>query len=183
MKNLNVEHFLNIYTVRKEMQELGITDPSKKIKEFTNKIVEQLSKMPLDEEIILDNNSFYDSKMNLIIEIPMDRGMNFFKTTMPDTREADYYLGCLDSAVFLDFNVSDENLVYLIRISFDGYGCCNFEDKSKPLSIEDSKIFIQFINQDEFFQNIIGSLVKKAIRINKENIWIDALNEYELLDL
>ena len=121
--------------------------------------------------------------MNLIIEIPMDREMNFFKTTMPDTREADYYLGCLDSAVFLDFNVSDENLVYLIRISFDGYGCCNFEDKSKPLSIEDSKIFIQFINQDEFFQYIIGSLVKKAIRINKENIWIEALNEYELLDL
>ena len=34
MKNLNVEHFLNIYTVRKEMQEQGITDPSKKIKEF-----------------------------------------------------------------------------------------------------------------------------------------------------
>lgn len=183
MKNLNVEHFLNIYSVRKEMQDLGITNPSKKSIDFTNKIVEQLSKMPLEEEIILDNNSFYDSKMNLIIEIPMDREMNFFKTTMTETRKADYYLGCLDSTVFFDFNVSDKNLVYLIRISFDGYGCCNFEDKSKPLSIEDSKIFIQFIDRDEFFQYIIGSLVKKAIRINKENIWIDALNEYELLDL
>ena len=43
MKNLNVEHFLNIYSVRKEMQEQGITDPSKKIKEFTNEIEKYLN--------------------------------------------------------------------------------------------------------------------------------------------
>lgn len=159
MTNLNVEHFLNIYTIRKEMQDEGITNPSKKTKEFTKKFVEKLSKMPMDEEMI------------------------FFKTIMPKTRKADYYLGCLDSSVFLDFNVSNENLVFLIRISFDGYGCCDFEENSKPLSIEDSKIFIQFINHDELFQNIIHSLVKKAIEINKENIWTDALNEYELHEL
>lgn len=183
MTNLNVEHFLNIYTIRKEMQDEGITNPSKKIKEFTKNFVEKLSKMPMDEEIIIEDNSFFDSKRNLIIKIPIDREMNFFKTKMPKTRKADYYLGCLVSSVFLDFNVSGENLVFLIRISFDGYGCCNFEENSKPLSIEDSKIFIQFINHDELFQNIIRSLVKKAIEINKENIWIDALNEYELLEL
>jgi hypothetical protein len=183
MKNLDVKHFLNIYTIRKKMQDEGITNPSKKIKEFTKNFVEKLSKMQMDEEIILENNSFFDSKRNLIIEIPIDRGIIFFKTTMPKTRKADYYLGCLDSSVFLDFNVSDENLVFLIRTSFDGYGCCDFKENSKPLSVEDSKIFIQFINHDELFQNIIRSLVKKAIEINKENIWIDALNEYELLEL
>jgi hypothetical protein len=102
---------------------------------------------------------------------------------MPKTRKADYCLECLEGSVFLDFNVSDENLVFLVRISFDGYGCCNFEENSKPLSIEDSKNFIQFINHDELSQNIIVFLVKRAIAINIENIWIDALNEYELLEL
>lgn len=165
------------------MQDQGITYPSKKIKEFTKTFVEKLSKMPMDEEIIIENNSFFDSKRNLIIEIPIDSEMIFFKSIMPISRKADYCLGCLDSSVFLDFNVSDDNLVFLIRISFDGYGCCDFEEKSKSLNIEDSKIFIQFINNDELFQNIIRILVKKAIEINKENIWIDALNEYELLDL
>jgi hypothetical protein len=182
MAYLNVEHFLNIYSIRKNMQDEGITNPSKKIKEFTKDFVEKLSAMPLDEEIIIEGNSFLDSKRNLIIKIPIEREMIFFKTVMSKTRKADYYLGCLDGSVFLDFNVSYDNLVSLIRISFDGYGCCDFEENSKPLSIEDSKIFIQFINHDELFQNIFRSLVRKAIEINKENIWIDALNEYELLD-
>lgn len=165
------------------MQDEGITYPSKKIKEFTKTFVEKLSNMPMDEEIIIENNSFFDSKRNLIIEFPIDSEMTFFKTTMPISRKTDYCLECLDSSIFLDFNVSDENLVFLIRISFDGYGCCDFEENSKSLTIEDSKIFIKFINQDELFQNIIRIFVKKAIAINKENIWIDALNEYELLEL
>jgi hypothetical protein len=183
MKNLDVAHFLNIYTNRKEMQDKGIIYPNKKTKEFTENFVEKLSKMPMNEEIILENNSFFDSKGNLIIEIPICEEIIFFKTIMPKTRKADYCLECLEGSVFLDFNVSDENLVFLVRISFDGYGCCNFEENSKPLSIEDSKNFIQFINHDELSQNIFVFLVKRAIAINIENIWIDALNEYELLEL
>ena len=183
MKNLNVEHFLNIYSIRKEMQEKGITNPSKKIREFTKEFVEKLSKMQMEEKIILEDNTFFDSKRNLIIEIPIERKLIFYKAILPKTRKADYYLGCMDGSIILDFNVTNENLVYLIRISFDGYGCCDFEENSKPLSIEDSKTFIQFIKHDTIFQNIIHSLVKKSIEINGEFIWKDALNEYELIDL
>ena len=50
---------------------------------------------------------------------------------MPESRKADYYLSCLDSSVFIDFNRSNENLISLVRISFDGYGCCNLDEKSK----------------------------------------------------
>ena len=52
----------------------------------------------------------------------MNQDFEFFKTTMPQTRKADYYLGCLDSCVFLDFNRSTDNGISLARISFDGYG-------------------------------------------------------------
>jgi hypothetical protein len=79
MKNLDVEHFLNIYTNRKEMQDKGIIYPSKKTKEFTENFVEKLSKMPMNEEIILENNSFFDSKGNLIIEIPICEEIIFSK--------------------------------------------------------------------------------------------------------
>ncbi len=50
----------------------------------------------------------------------MNQPFDFFITTLPPTRQADYYLGCLNASVFIDFNCSDENLIYLIRISFDG---------------------------------------------------------------
>lgn len=70
MSNLDVKHFLNIYTARKDMQEKGITNPSEEIKKFTKDFVEKLQNMDLDEEVILIDNSFLDSKGNLIMKIP-----------------------------------------------------------------------------------------------------------------
>lgn len=70
MNNLNVEHYLDIYSMRKEMQEEGITNPSEDLKKFTCQLVEILEKMHLDDEIILKENGFYDSEENLLIEFP-----------------------------------------------------------------------------------------------------------------
>lgn len=70
MKKLDVEHFLGIYTIRKYMQEDGTTNPSEDIKKFTREFVEKLENMPLHEEIILKDRSFFDSQGNLIIKFP-----------------------------------------------------------------------------------------------------------------
>ena len=69
---LDVEHYLGVYSLRKKMQEDGITNPSEEIKKFTRDFVEKLQSLPLREEIVLQDYSFYDSKGNLIIKIPMD---------------------------------------------------------------------------------------------------------------
>ncbi|MCT2406352.1 hypothetical protein NZD88_02135 [Chryseobacterium antibioticum] len=70
MKKLDVEHFLDIYIMRKDMQEEGITNPSEDIKKFTREFVEKLENMPLNEEIIIKESSFFDSLGNLIIKFP-----------------------------------------------------------------------------------------------------------------
>jgi len=70
MKNLDVQYYLNIYSIRKEMQEEGITNPSEEIKKFTIDLVEKLKSVHLDDEIILTDDSFLDSKGNLIIKFP-----------------------------------------------------------------------------------------------------------------
>ena len=70
MKNFDVKHYLDIYTVRKEMQEEGITNPSEQIKKITRDFVNKLHSFPLDEEVILKDSSFFDSKGNLIMKIP-----------------------------------------------------------------------------------------------------------------
>ena len=72
MNTHNVRHYLEIYTTRMEMQEKGVTNPSKLIKEFTKSFVEKLKSFPLDEDITLRDNSFYDSKGNLIIKVPVE---------------------------------------------------------------------------------------------------------------
>ena len=71
MKNFDVKHYLDIYTLRNEMQEKDITQPSEQIKKFTRDFVEKLQTYALDEEIILnENGTFFDSKGNLILKIP-----------------------------------------------------------------------------------------------------------------
>ena len=70
MINFDVKHYLDIYTIRKEMQEEGLTNPSEQIKKFTSDFVEKLQSLPLEEEIVLKDSSFFDSKGNLIMKIP-----------------------------------------------------------------------------------------------------------------
>lgn len=101
---------------------------------------------------------------------------------MPDSRKADFYLGCLDGSVFIDFNQSSENLISLCRISFDGYGCCNLNSKTSYLNPELSKQFLYEMTKDELNQEALTALIKEIIKMNKENLWIDALEEYKLID-
>lgn len=108
---------------------------------------------------------------------------NFFKTTMPKSRKADFYLGCLTGSVFIDFNRLEKDQISLVRISFDGYGCCDLDEETKNLSKKDSTLFINEMDNEHLNQKIITGLVKKIISLNKERIWNDALEEYELLTL
>ena len=112
----------------------------------------------------------------------MKQGFEFFKTIMPDSRKADYYLGCLDGCVFLDFNYTTEKRINLCRISFDGYGCCNLDKNAKYLDEKSSRDFIDEIGKDNLDQEKITKVVLELIRLNKDNIWTDALKEYKLID-
>lgn len=110
----------------------------------------------------------------------MAQDFGFFKTTMPDSRKADYYLGCLGGSVFIDFKQTSDRLISLCRISFDGYGCCNITGTDNLLSLELSEKFIEEIAKDELDQEKLTPIVMEIIRINKERIWTDALEEYNL---
>lgn len=111
----------------------------------------------------------------------MTQNFDFFKIQMPETRKADFHLGCLDGSVFIDFNQSNDRLIKLCRISFDGYGCCNMAGTANTLNAEMSNRFIEEIQKDKLDQKELTALVKEIIRINREHIWTDALEEYNLL--
>jgi hypothetical protein len=100
---------------------------------------------------------------------------------MPSSRPADYYLGYMEGCVFLDFNNYGDDRISLVRISFDGYGCCEFVDQSIPLNKDDSKTFIDFVKNFIENQSALMTIVKQAIQLNKELIWEDALEEYNLI--
>ena len=110
----------------------------------------------------------------------MRQDFYFFKTTMPDSRKADYCLGCLEGSVFLDFNLTSDKRIGLIRISFDGYGCCNLDNDANYLDDQSSKDFIDEVGKDDLDQEKITKIILELVRLNKDNIWEDALEEYNL---
>jgi hypothetical protein len=99
---------------------------------------------------------------------------------MQETRPADYYIGCLDGCVFIDFNRTNNNCICLQRISFDGYGCCELD--GFPMSKEDSKLFIDTYMEENLDQEVLTKLVIKTIKNNKQQIWQDALKEFHLME-
>ena len=106
----------------------------------------------------------------------------FFKTTMPESRKADFYLGCLEGSVFIDFNYTKDKHISLRRISFDGYGCCDVNNNAKCLDDRLSKDFIDEIRKDKIDQEKITKIVLELIRKNQNSIWTDALEKYQLID-
>jgi len=110
----------------------------------------------------------------------MNESLDFFTTTMPASRPADYYLGCLDSCIFMDFNNCSNGRIRLVRISFDGYGCAELGDKSIPMSEQDSHSFKEIIKAGLSDQLTLSLIVKRTLQENSNLIWHDALKEYGL---
>lgn len=87
----------------------------------------------------------------------------------------------MEGAVFLDFNQLDNGCIYLKRISFDGYGCCELTSNIAALNKIESAEFKKIQENDLLDQSGLTTIVKKAITLNKRLIWENALNEYQLL--
>ena len=81
----------------------------------------------------------------------------------------------------MDFDRLENDQIALVRISFDGYGCCRLNEKAELLNQKDSVQFINELNKEPLDQAAITTLVKKIIQLNKAHIWLDALERYALI--
>lgn len=115
------------------------------------------------------------------IQAILQRDFSFFKYTMPKLRPADFYLGCFEGAVFIDFDCSKEGLISLCRISFDGHGCCSIEGNKNYLDFELSNKFLEEMKKDSLNQEIITNIVLKLIEINKKDIGEEVLKQYNFI--
>jgi hypothetical protein len=116
-----------------------------------------------------------------ILESVMDENRQFFVTSMPTSRMAHYYLGWYGGSVFIDFNNDENGLVKLVRISFDGYGCCNIKDAVKSINSNDSKKFKEMVTGNCIRQTELYKIISGTLRDNESLLWNDALIEYGLI--
>lgn len=81
--------------------------------------------------------------------------------------------------MFADFDVDEEGRVYLQRISFDGYGCCN--GGFAKMGADDSRLLIESVDRGTVSTSEVETLLRTYFAANANVIWRDALASHGLL--
>lgn len=100
--------------------------------------------------------------------------------TMP-TRSCRFCLSLQDGSVFADFDIDDEGQVYLLRISFDGYGCCSVVGGFNKMNPDDSRLLISAVERGMIEDPKIEAVLRTYLEHNSDRIWRDALVSHGLL--
>ena len=98
------------------------------------------------------------------------------------TRPCHFCLCLQGGSVFADFNIDSDGRVYLVRISFDGYGCCATEGKVARMPLDESHTLVKLVNTDDVNRDEIREILYRYFDQNQNVIWQDALVEHELLN-
>merc|ERR1712176_1574007 len=94
-------------------------------------------------------------------------------------RECNFQL-CTNDCIYADFFADDDSAVKLLRISFDGYGCCDCTNVNM-MDENDAKELLAWVNARRISdQDRCDKIMARYCTQNKEVIWEDALKEYEL---
>jgi hypothetical protein len=107
--------------------------------------------------------------------------MNIRRYEPMQTRPCDYGLAFQDDSVFADFRLSEKGFLYLVRISYDGYGCCEPIVEISKMDEEKSRCLISAIERSDFQSAEIQEIVSGYFREHKHELWEDALIEHNLI--
>ncbi len=110
-----------------------------------------------------------------MIQIRLDQPM--------PSRSCAYCLAMQDDSVFADFDIDENSCLYIVRISYDGYGCCvpNKNNKPNTLNSEASKRLIKFIEENDLENVEARDIIVQYFRDNKDCLWEDALRDHQLI--
>jgi hypothetical protein len=104
------------------------------------------------------------------------------------TRRSRYQFSLNGGCVFADFDeiTNDDGItqLQLIRISFDGFGCCRCSHSNLLLSHEESELLIKLIpdlDDNDDRQTEAGQLLGSFFNRVKDDLWEDALIANEIL--
>lgn len=96
-----------------------------------------------------------------------------------ESRPCRFCLSLQDDSVFADFDVDEGGQVFLLRISFDGYGCCSGD--FRKMNFDDSRLLIDSVERSVVQDPKIEVVLRTYFEENAGVIWNDALATHELL--
>lgn len=107
--------------------------------------------------------------------------MDIRKSEPMQTRPCKYCLALQDDSVFADFDVDKSGCVYLVRISYDGFGCCKPDSEVTKINQENSSFLIKAIDSNQLRMSEVSEILMGYFHSNKDLLWEDALIEHKLI--
>lgn len=95
-------------------------------------------------------------------------------------RPCKFCLGLQNDSVFADFDLDESGCVTLLRISFDGFGCCRTAGETRSMKPERSKQFIHLVENNDM-SDTLALILLEYFSDNSDVIWKDALEQHSLL--
>lgn len=97
------------------------------------------------------------------------------------TRPCRFSLNLQDCCVYADFDVDAANQVYAVRVSFDGYGCCDAPSDIRRMNPKDSLALLQMVSAQSFDIEIADPLLRRYFNEIAPQLWDDALRDHDLI--
>jgi hypothetical protein len=99
------------------------------------------------------------------------------------TRPCQYCFSLQGGSVFADFDVDRDGCLCLVRISFDGYGCCDPAPGSgmRKIDRKSSRSVIDAIGKGDVNTAEVAEILRTCFRENKAALWEDALTQHGLI--
>jgi hypothetical protein len=98
-----------------------------------------------------------------------------------ETRPCRFCLCLQGGSVFADLDVDAAGLVYLVRISCDGFGCCRLPASVERMNAEESALLLEAVSFERFDERVTSAFSEYLRRL-RGVIWEDALIEHQLID-
>jgi hypothetical protein len=99
---------------------------------------------------------------------------------MLPSRPCRFCLSLQGGSVFADFDVDSDGRVFAVRVSFDGYGCCQAPANVGRMNVRDSEALLAMVQQGS-----IHAAAEKVLRAyfhqNRDAFWSDALADHGLV--
>ncbi|MFT3867106.1 MAG: hypothetical protein QM715_01285 [Nibricoccus sp.] len=86
-----------------------------------------------------------------------------------------------DDSVFADFDVDQGGRVGLVRISFDGYGCCQCDDSQEKIGNDDSGILLDAVQHQALENSQVEAILRAHFRVHSASIGRDPFTTHDLL--
>ena len=114
--------------------------------------------------------------------IPGARKMQIDVSTPMPSRPCRYCLSLQEDSVFADFDVDGSGRLALVRISFDGYGCCRPSWDRKPATMppRESERLIQWMESGDLDHSEAANILRAYFTACGEALWAHALKDHHL---